>query len=114
MRFNYPSGKFMDFFVPKGGGGLGSPFHLTFGAIDWKSNLLTLLDKLRTLPIHANPLWDPLRDLITRPPPHIEIENAERFATTLMQLVRLLKTQLEGAAKPSEAAKPGEPPKPNG
>jgi hypothetical protein len=31
MRFNYPSGTFMDFFVPDGGGGLTAPFHLTFG-----------------------------------------------------------------------------------
>jgi streptogramin lyase len=32
MRFNYPAGTFMDFFVPVGGGGLTAPFHLTFGA----------------------------------------------------------------------------------
>ena len=32
MRFNYPTGTFMDFFVPNGGGGLTAPFHLTFGA----------------------------------------------------------------------------------
>ena len=32
MRFNYPTGPFMDFFVPGGGGGLTAPFHLTFGA----------------------------------------------------------------------------------
>lgn len=32
MRFNYPAGTFMDFFVPAGGGGLTAPFHLTFGA----------------------------------------------------------------------------------
>ena len=32
MRFNYPSGTFMDFFVPNGSGGLTAPFHLTFGA----------------------------------------------------------------------------------
>src|SRR5438552_3269977 len=32
MRFNYPTGTFMDFFVPDGGGGLTAPFHLTFGA----------------------------------------------------------------------------------
>ena len=31
MRFHYPSGAFMDFFVPDGGGGLTAPFHLTFG-----------------------------------------------------------------------------------
>jgi hypothetical protein len=31
MRFNYPTGTFMDFFVPNGGGGLTAPFHLTFG-----------------------------------------------------------------------------------
>jgi DNA-binding beta-propeller fold protein YncE len=31
MRFNYPSGTFMDFFVPNGGGGLTAPFHLMFG-----------------------------------------------------------------------------------
>ena len=31
MRFNYPAGTFMDFFVPDGGGGLTVPFHLTFG-----------------------------------------------------------------------------------
>jgi WD40 repeat protein len=31
MRFNYPTGSFMDFFVPNGGGGLTAPFHLTFG-----------------------------------------------------------------------------------
>ena len=30
MRFNYPGGTFMDFFVPDGGGGLTAPFHLTF------------------------------------------------------------------------------------
>lgn len=30
MRFNYPAGTFMDFFVPDGGGGLTAPFHLTF------------------------------------------------------------------------------------
>ncbi len=30
MRFNYPTGNFMDFFVPDGGGGLTEPFHLTF------------------------------------------------------------------------------------
>ena len=30
MRFNYPTGTFMDFFVPNGGGGLINPFHLTF------------------------------------------------------------------------------------
>jgi hypothetical protein len=30
MRFNYPTGTFMDFFVPDGGGGLTGPFHLTF------------------------------------------------------------------------------------
>src|SRR5258708_28908136 len=30
MRFNYPAGTFMDFFVPNGGGGLTAPFHLTF------------------------------------------------------------------------------------
>jgi WD40 repeat protein len=30
MRFNYPSGAFMGFFVPDGGGGLTAPFHLTF------------------------------------------------------------------------------------
>jgi streptogramin lyase len=32
MRFNYPTGTFMDFFIPDGGGGLTAPFHLTFGA----------------------------------------------------------------------------------
>jgi hypothetical protein len=32
MRFNYPLGTFMDFFIPDGGGGLTAPFHLTFGA----------------------------------------------------------------------------------
>ena len=32
MRFNFPAGTFMDFFVPNGGGGLTAPFHLTFGA----------------------------------------------------------------------------------
>ena len=32
MRFNYPTGNFMDFFIPDGGGGLTAPFHLTFGA----------------------------------------------------------------------------------
>ena len=31
MRFNYPAGTFMDFFVPDGGRGLTAPFHLTFG-----------------------------------------------------------------------------------
>ena len=30
MRFEYPSGTFVDFFVPDGGGGLTAPFHLTF------------------------------------------------------------------------------------
>jgi hypothetical protein len=30
MRFNYPTGNFMDFFVPDGSGGLAIPFHLTF------------------------------------------------------------------------------------
>ena len=30
MRFNYPTGTFMDFFVPSGGGGLTGPFHLMF------------------------------------------------------------------------------------
>jgi hypothetical protein len=30
MRFSYPAGTFMDFFVPDGGGGLTAPFHLTF------------------------------------------------------------------------------------
>jgi hypothetical protein len=30
MRFNYPTGAFMGFFVPDGGGGLTAPFHLTF------------------------------------------------------------------------------------
>jgi hypothetical protein len=30
MRFNYPTGDFMDFFVPDGGGGLTEPFHLAF------------------------------------------------------------------------------------
>ena len=30
MRFNYPTGTFMDFFVPNGGGGLTGPFHLMF------------------------------------------------------------------------------------
>ena len=32
MRFNYPAGTFMDFFVPDGGGGLTMPYHLTFGS----------------------------------------------------------------------------------
>ena len=32
MRFNYPTGAFMDFFIPDGGGGLTAPFHLTFSA----------------------------------------------------------------------------------
>ena len=32
MRFNYPSGTFIDFFVPDGSGGLTAPFHLMFGA----------------------------------------------------------------------------------
>jgi streptogramin lyase len=32
MRFNYPTGNFIDFFVPDGGGGLTAPFHLTFEA----------------------------------------------------------------------------------
>jgi WD40 repeat protein len=31
MRFNYPTGTFMGFFVPDGGGGLTEPFHLAFG-----------------------------------------------------------------------------------
>jgi streptogramin lyase len=31
MRFNFPTGAFMDFFVPDGGGGLTAPFHLMFG-----------------------------------------------------------------------------------
>jgi hypothetical protein len=31
MRFNYPTGTFMDFFIPDGGGDLTAPFHLTFG-----------------------------------------------------------------------------------
>jgi WD40 repeat protein len=30
MRFNYPTGTFMNFFVPNGTGGLSEPFHLTF------------------------------------------------------------------------------------
>jgi hypothetical protein len=30
MRFNWPTGAFMGFFVPHGGGGLTAPFHLTF------------------------------------------------------------------------------------
>jgi WD40 repeat protein len=30
MRFNYPTGAFMDLFVPAGSGGLSEPFHLTF------------------------------------------------------------------------------------
>jgi hypothetical protein len=30
MRFKYPTGAFMDFFVPDGGGGLTEPFHLLF------------------------------------------------------------------------------------
>src|SRR5258708_18472052 len=29
MRFNYPSGTFMDFFVPNGGGGARAPVHPT-------------------------------------------------------------------------------------
>jgi DNA-binding beta-propeller fold protein YncE len=32
MRFKYPTGNLIDFFVPDGGGGLTAPFHLTFGA----------------------------------------------------------------------------------
>lgn len=32
MRFNFPTGTFMDFFIPDGAGGLTAPFHLTFGA----------------------------------------------------------------------------------
>jgi streptogramin lyase len=36
MRFKYPTGTFMDFFVPNGGGGLTSPFHLTFAAAPGK------------------------------------------------------------------------------
>ena len=32
MRFNYPSGASMGFFVPPGSGGLTSPYHLTFDA----------------------------------------------------------------------------------
>jgi len=32
MWFNYPSGAFMDFFVPDGGGGLTAPFHILFSA----------------------------------------------------------------------------------
>ena len=32
MRFHYPTGTFMDFFIPDGGGGLTAPFHLTFKA----------------------------------------------------------------------------------
>jgi hypothetical protein len=32
MRFNYPTGALMGFFVPPGGGGLTAPYHLTFDA----------------------------------------------------------------------------------
>jgi streptogramin lyase len=32
MRFHYPTGTFMDLFVPAGGGGLTDPYHLTFEA----------------------------------------------------------------------------------
>jgi DNA-binding beta-propeller fold protein YncE len=33
MRFKYPTGAFMNFFVPDGGGGLTAPFHLAFGLL---------------------------------------------------------------------------------
>jgi hypothetical protein len=42
MRFAYPSGTFMDFFVPDGGGGLAAPFHLTFGTDPFPALTYTL------------------------------------------------------------------------
>src|SRR6202051_814594 len=42
MRFNYPTGNFMDFFVPDGGGGLTDPFPLTFGTAPSPSLTYTL------------------------------------------------------------------------
>ena len=42
MRFNYPTGTFMDYFVPNGGGGLQSPFHLTFKIIPSSTLTYTL------------------------------------------------------------------------
>jgi hypothetical protein len=42
MRFNYPTGTFMDFFVPDYGGGLTAPFHLTFGAVPGATLTYTL------------------------------------------------------------------------
>ena len=33
LRFNYPSGTFMNVFVPAGSGGLQAPYHLVFGAV---------------------------------------------------------------------------------
>jgi DNA-binding beta-propeller fold protein YncE len=42
MRFNYPSGTFMDFFVPSGSGGLTWPFHLTFAAVPGATLTYTL------------------------------------------------------------------------
>ena len=44
MRFSYPNGNFMDFFVPDHSGGLSSPFHLTFGA-DPRQSLIYTLDR---------------------------------------------------------------------
>ncbi len=44
MRFNYPSGAFMGFFIPDGGGGLTEPFHIAFGAAQ-SSVLAYVLDQ---------------------------------------------------------------------
>ena len=69
---------------------------ITKQAATWEINLCALLDKLRTVATHVfrpDPLWDPLRDLATRPAARVEIESAELFSTTLIQLVKLLKTR---------------------
>ena len=42
MRFNYPTGTFMDIFVPNGSGGLAEPFHLMFAAVPGATLTYTL------------------------------------------------------------------------
>src|SRR6266849_1512459 len=79
MRFNFPAGTFMDFFVPNGGGGLTAPFHLTFGA---GPSILTYTVKrvsCGTTEQNTAQLWVTLFFLGGNPPENITLHGVHDF-----------------------------------
>jgi hypothetical protein len=56
----------------------------------WFKLVCNLLSHIRTLPVHVNPLRDPLRDLALRPPTDREIKTLQEYSHVLNQLVEHL------------------------